>query len=492
MRSRLLAGIALRLGVAAAIIAMGAAAALAAPGAAHRSQAPRSSTISVVASWTGTEEYDFKKMIAEATKGTGITVSYTGTRALPQLIAADIQRGNPPDVAILPSPGTLLQYQRQGYLRPLSQDVVTTLTSEYDPQWQTIMKLGTETFYTLPVKVGLQSLVWYDPKRLAPGTSPGRSAPTTWAQLTSLEEQAKQHGSAPWCVGLDSTPVPGWPGTDWIGNILLHLDGTEVYEKWADGTLPWTSPLVRSAWEDWGRLVTGPGQVYGGSQTALVSQWDWENAQSSAEGGNHGTDPMFDSAGGCYFQAAASPIDLAYQQDFKEQPGNDYDYFMFPAQGLPGQTSQNENTAWEVAADLLAVFHDTPAVRQFTRNLASEQAQSVWPGIPGGGAASANEEVLRAYPGLYGKDTVSESIAHTLTDPKATLCFNASDDMPVTLQNAFYQGVMEYLENPAPSHLTEILDRLDQVRQSAYAAFPARTARFSCGVPRTAAASSAP
>lgn len=475
-------GIVVRLAAAAAVIAAAAVSALVLPGTALGRQASSAGSITVIASWTGgtktgTEEADFRMVFSPFEQATGITVNYIGTRALPQLIAADIQQGKPPDVAILPSPGTLLQYANLGYLHPLSSNQgkqpqilsQQQIMKDFGPQWYKIMTLGTKELYTLPIKADVQNLVWYDPQEWRVQQIP---AAPTWSQLLTLEREAKERGGAPWCVGLDSTPVSGWPGTDWIGDILLHQAGTLKYQEWADGKLSWTSPEVTRAWQTFGELVNG--NMYGGVTAALVNQWNWENAQgpTSAE-----EDPMFTTPHpGCYFQDAPSFITLAYQNDSGKKPGKgDYDYFPFPETGLPYETPTAKNDAWEVSADLLAVFNDTPAVERFVRYLANQSAQAIWPKIPGGGASSADSTVTVN----YGNDQVAKSIAAVLNGPNTTLCFNASDDMPVTLQDAFYQGVMEYLQNPR--RLANILGRLDQVRIATYSTFPKGNPHFTCG-----------
>lgn len=453
-------GIALRIAGGLALIALVAAAG-GGPGTASGSQAA-AGTVTVIASWTGPEQADFEQVLKPFEARTGIKVSYTGTRALDQLLQSDIQQGNPPDLAILPTPGTLLYYQELGYLYPL--DTVLSkqrIAADYGPQWLNIMELGTTRIYTLPVKANLQNVIWYNPKELPAGSVPGRTQPTSWASLTALERAITARGGTPWCLGLDSPPVSGWLGTDWIGDILLHQSGPSAYQEWADGTLPWTSPQVRAAWQAWGSLVAGSGQVHGGSIGALVTDWAGE--------------PMFAKSPGCYLQYVPSFITVEYQEfPGDPQPGTGYDFFPSPMTGLPGATSPASGDAWDVSGDLLGMFNNTNDARLLVQYLASESAQRIWPGILAGGATSADSQVpVSAYP-----DQVDAAIAGIMTNPHETLCFNASDLMPATMQNAFYQAVMEYLQNN--SELTDILKRLDQVRRAAYAAFTSQP-KFSCG-----------
>lgn len=440
------------------------------PGSAAGSQ-ESAGAVTVVASWTGPEGADFTKVLRQFTKKYGITVNYTGTRALDQLLQSDIQQGNPPDLAILPSPGTLLSYEQRGYLYPLNKVLSQNqVLAAYGSQWQNIMELGTSTVYTLPVKAGLQNLVWYNPKQLAGDSVPGRTQATSWASLTSLEAAITARGGTPWCVGMDSPPTSGWLGTDWISDILLHQSGTASYQQWADGTLPWTSPRVTAAWRAWGRLVSGPGQVKGGSLGALITNW--------ADAG----EPMFNQSPGCSLQYVPSFITVEYSRfSVHPQPATGYDFFPSPMTGLPNATPTAASDTWNVSADLLGVFNlnPSPEVKLLVRYLASEPAQRIWPGIRAGGATSAN---LQVPSGVY-PDKVDAAVAQIMTSPHATLCFNAADLMPPTMQNAFYQAVMEYLQDPG--QLTAILQRLDNIRRAVYqhtsnSAFQA-TPAFTCG-----------
>lgn len=458
MKGHIATGITLRVVAGATLIAAIAFAAfVGAPAVEPASQASSAQPVTVIATWTSTEGMDFRKVL---NKFPDVHVDYTGTRALDQLLASDIQQGNPPDLAILSSPATLLQYQREGYLTDLGPVIGTQQLSAYDHQWQEIMTLGTGKLYALPFKVQVHNLVWYDPQHWPAGSPRFPESPqTSWRQLIALDQSISAHGGTPWCVGLDSTPVSGWPAADWIGDILLHQAGTKVYERWANGELPWISSQVRAAWEAWGTLVA-PRQVYGGIKAALTTGWDSVGMQ------------LFNTPPGCYLQHVPSFITVNYKP--YGSPGTGYDFFPFPMAGLPDQTGAS-NGAWEVSADLLAMFHKTPEAERLVTDLAGEKAQQTWPSIPYGGATSANLKVL---PAIH-TDPVAQAIAKMVTNPSSTLCFNASDEMPDTLQSAFYQGIMDYLQNPG--QLKAILGRLDQVRQTTYDTFPGGHPDFTCG-----------
>jgi len=56
----------------------------------------------------------------------------------------------------------------------------------------------------------------------------------------------------PWCVGLESGEATGWPGTDWVEDFMLRLNGADAYDQWVTHEIPFTlapgaSPLPDDA-----------------------------------------------------------------------------------------------------------------------------------------------------------------------------------------------------------------------------------------------------
>ena len=74
---------------------------------------------------------------------------------------------------------------------------------------------------------------------------------------------AANQGSAQalWCLRLGSGAASGWPGTDWIEDLVLRQAGPDVYDKWVAGTQTWTSPEIKTAFETFGKVVS---ESYGG------------------------------------------------------------------------------------------------------------------------------------------------------------------------------------------------------------------------------------
>lgn len=389
-------------------------------------------SVSVLGPWTAEEEQHFRQVLDSFEKETGVQVIYQGTRALNEVLLSNFQNRTPPDVAILFSPGEFGKYQYSGQLQKLD-DVIAPQQEAYSKQWLELQKLGTDNLYGVVVKANLKSIVWFNPKHMT------KPKPENLDQLFSLGQSVVTgNGGAPWCLGMDSTPTSGWPGTDWIEDILLHQFGTDIYQQWAAGALPWTSPQVRKAWEDWANITntTGPRSV-------LLTAW--------ADAGR----PMFTDPPGCFLHHQPSFIMANYQAyEPAPKPGSDFDFFHFPdGSSSTGATSEK----YAVSADMAGMFNNTPQARRLIAYLATDKAQRIWPSI-GGGAFSVNRNVdLNVY-----SDNVSKRIAQELTTAD-TLCFDAADLMPATMRNAFYRAVLEYVSDP--TQLNRLLEELEVVRR---------------------------
>jgi len=202
-------------------------------------------------------EYNaFMAVIDRFTQETGITVIPQVTRGVTQQLDADLAAGDPPDVADLPSPGAVYQYERS--LRPLQISL-----RDYAQPWRGLAMLGTGKVFAVPVKADVQSLIWYS-------TSAVKSAPASWAALQSL---SRQRGT-PWCLGLASGVVSGWPGADWIADILMSRYQAGAYQDWLHGTLAWDSPQVSYAWHEWGALTRYGAAIPDGAAGALSTAFN--------------------------------------------------------------------------------------------------------------------------------------------------------------------------------------------------------------------------
>ncbi|MFC5752896.1 ABC transporter substrate-binding protein [Actinomadura rugatobispora] len=388
-------------------------------------------TVSVLGSWTGQEEVSFRAVLADFQKRTGIHVDYTGTRDARAVLASELHDGRPPDTAVLSRIGDLRGYAAGGDLRPLSglpHGADDGLTTAAGPD-------GGRRPYGIVVKATVKSLIWYNPRTIPSGLRDRLTAPPrSWADLA--EAAAESTGARPWCLGLADTSNSGWPGTDWIEDVLLHESGPEVYDAWVSGRLPWNSAPVRNAWRAFGSVVAG---ARGGTNGILLTGYGQAGA------------PMFTDPPGCLLDHAGSFATAFYNQAAsRPQPGRDYDFIPFPGR-----------RAVEIGGDVLGMFRDTPAARRLIAYLTTAHAQEIWIKRAGSGAFSLN----RAVPPERYPDRLSQRIAQTLTSAQ-TVRFDASDSMPTVMAAAFDHAVLEFAADPRDPRLDTILTALDQVRRT--------------------------
>lgn len=326
-------------------------------------------TVSVLATWTGTEGENFRKVLDAFTDKTGIRYEYTGTRAQDEALQSNLQRGTPPHVAILSSTGDLAQYARGGDLVPLGEVISPARQADYSRPW--LLPLNGE-IYTVPIKINLKSVVWYNPSRFSGPT------PRSWQDLLDRSRAIAGRGQTPWCVGMRATRSSGWPGTDWIEDILLHRSGPGTYRRWAAGLLEWTSPEVEEAWKAWGQIMATRGPAREDPMAALLT--DFTDAGSG----------LFTDPPGCFLEHQASFIVDVYRSDDDagagaasgaavKPPGQErnFDFFPFPSFGPGGGDPAEEPVL--VSADLAGMFNDTPEARRLIEFLAGEERNGSGP-----------------------------------------------------------------------------------------------------------------
>jgi len=210
-------------------------------------------SVTVIGTWGGDEEKAFKSMVAPWEKQTGNTVKYTGTRDINNILTTGVASGVLPDLAGLPGPGQMKQYATAGALKPLD-DVLDTAKYKEETA-KTLVDLGTVDGKIVGVfiKAAVKGLIWYSPKLHDYGDKP----PTSWDDLTSQADANKGDAEAIWCVGLESGAASGWPGTDWIEDIVLRSAGPQKYDDWWGGKLKWSSPEIKTAFQTFGTRSPG-------------------------------------------------------------------------------------------------------------------------------------------------------------------------------------------------------------------------------------------
>jgi len=396
-------------------------------------------TVSVLGVWGGAERDAFMKMLEPFEAAAGIKVEFTGTRDLSAILTTRVAAGNPPNISALPNPGQMQEFAKVRALVDLSKFMdMGKLQDEYAKTW---IDLGSyrETLYAIFISADLKSLVWYSPKAFA---NAGYQIPQTWDELIALSDKIAGQGRAPWSIGLESGAASGWPGTDWIEDIMLRTTAPETYDKWVNHQIPWTDASVKRAWKLFGQIAQNEKYVYGGSATALTANFgDAPNA-------------LFTTPPHAYMHKQATFIKsfiLKYNPNL--QPGKDFSFFPFPSidveYGIPALG----------AADMFAVFKDAPEARALMRYLATPGAQEIW--VAELGKLSANRRVNpNAYP-----DDLTRKAAEILANA-VTFRFDGSDLMPAAVGcGSFWTNILDYVGG---EDLDSVLERIEATAIDAY------------------------
>jgi alpha-glucoside transport system substrate-binding protein len=384
-------------------------------------------TVRVVGSWSGSEQEAFMAMVRPFEQSTGITVDYTGTRDLNGYLWQSIAQNDAPDVAGLPGPGQMAEFARHGSLKDLTSVIdVSGYKADTVP---TFIDLGTidGKLVGVFIKATLKGLIWFNPHDWTVDT------PANWVALEAQANIARRGNSKTWCIGLGSEATSGWPGTDWIEDIVLRQSGPDVYDDWVAGRLPWTAPEIRKAFELFGMVAADTA----GGPSAIIAT-DFRDA-----GNGLFTDPPT-----CLLHHQATFMTEFFKSNAGARDG-EYDFFAFPT--IDGRFANNVTGA----GDLFGMFRDSPQSRALMSYLLTPDAQSIW--VARGGALSVNIHVSD-YP-----DDISRRAAQILANANR-FRFDASDLMPEQINEAFLQGVIEFVRDP--SQLDAILQHIDDVQHA--------------------------
>ncbi|MDP8904053.1 MAG: extracellular solute-binding protein [Chloroflexota bacterium] len=382
-------------------------------------------TVSVMASWTGSEEDSFRAMIEPWVQQTGVQVNYVGTREMQQQLTAAIQAGGTglPDVAGIPGPGLALDWYEAGALKPLDFIDLEAYRASAPPGMADLGVAEDGTLIGIFTKAAVKGLIWYN-VGVYDGTVPG-----SWEELQGTDPQP---AGALWCNALESGGASGWPGTDWIEDFVVRDAGPEAYDQWVRGELAWTSPEIRAAFERWIEVVnTSAG---GGAQI---------NATNFGEVG----DGLFTDPADCKFVHQASFISDFFVNNSGATP-EQFDFFVMPGEALTG------------GGDMFGMFNDTEQARSLMQYLITPQAQQIW--AERGGFIAANINVPTD---VYASE--SDRKAAAALQEASAFRFDGSDMMPGEMNDAFFRAMVEVTANPG--NLDSILQGLDEVQSRAYA-----------------------
>jgi len=344
------------------------------------------------------------------------------------------------DVAAAPQPGAIPGLVDKGELTSL-EDLGINIDQLKACVGASFVELGAYKgkHYGVPTNINLKSMVWY-PK--AAFDAKGYKVPTTWQEMLALSDKILADGGTPWCVGFESGGATGWPGTDWVEDIMLRTAGVATYDKWWQHQIPFNDPAVKKAFQLFGDVMFGPnGQdkyVLGGAA----------NTPDVAFG--DAPLPMFQSPPKCWLMKNATFINSFFPKT--AVAGKDYDWFPFPKIDQDGTLYAGELT-------VIGKNANRAEVADFLSRFVAQDVQCKMGGVQASSRVSPNISV--------GQDCYVNSIlaasSKILSDAQkaGTARFDASDLMPAAVgSGSEWTGVVKYMKN-GPSSLDGILSDIE-------------------------------
>ncbi|HWM17090.1 MAG TPA: ABC transporter substrate-binding protein, partial [Microbacterium sp.] len=218
-------------------------------------------TVSIAGGITGIEAESMQASFEDFTTETGIIVEYTGDKSFEGNIVTKVAGGSAPDIAIVPQPGLLATLVGTGEVIPAPEGVVANVDENWSPDWKAYGTVD-DVFYAAPMLANIKGYVWYSPASFAEW---GVEVPETWDEMLDLTAAIQSAtGAAPWCAGFASDAASGWPGTDWIEDLVLRQSGPEVYDQWVANEVEFTDPEIREAFDAVGSILLNPEWVNAG------------------------------------------------------------------------------------------------------------------------------------------------------------------------------------------------------------------------------------
>ena len=377
---------------------------------------------------SGAEGQTLQQLYKAFTEGAGVTVKYTGSQDVSNIVQSRVQAGSPPDVADLPL-GVALDYAKQGKVLDLSAAFGDELTANFS---QAVLDDASHDGKVFGVYQGFSNfMLWYNPQSYS-----GPKNPTSWKQIADWTTAQADKGTPVWCAAQNAGPASGFPGGQFIENIFLKKYGPDLYRQWGEGTLPWTSPQVKDAFEQFGAIIGNDKSVSGGVAGILST-------------------PIATGYNGLTASPAACQAVLwgSWTPGLigaTAKPGENIDFYKVPATDPAYADDELFQSSTAVG------FTDNQTTKTFLQFIASTPAQTYLASL--GRWPVADKNVASS---VYPSKTLRKIAETYFGTSKTNLVVGPNSLADSAVEAAYWKGILTYLQNPS---------QLDQVLQSIQAA----------------------
>ena len=351
---------------------------------------------------------------------TGAKVNYEGSKEFEAQVLVRAQSGNLPDIAYIPQPGLLRSLVQTGTVVEAPDSVAKNVDEFFGEDWKSYGTID-DKFYAAPLGANVKSFVWYSPKMFQ---QKGWEVPQTWDDLMALSDKIAASGMKPWCAGFESGEATGWPGTDWLEDVMLRTAGPDAYDDWVNHDIPFDDDKVVEALDTVGSILKNDKYVNGGlgDVKSIVTT-------PFQEGGL----PIL--KGECAMHRQASFYAANWPKGTDVSENGDVFAFYLPSMG--------DDKPVLGGGEFVAAFNDKPETQAFQTYVSSD----VWANekakkTPDGGWVSANKGLDVANLA----SPIDQLSAQILQDENAVFRFDGSDLMPGEVgSNSFWKEMVAWI-----------------------------------------------
>lgn len=383
--------------------------------------------LTVLTDWSGTDQVKFEAIASAFTKKTGVLVQVEGTSDFATVLRTRVAGGDVPMVAIVPRPGFVADYVKQGLIKSLADLGISDFANNYQKAW---VDLGSVdgTPYAITVKANSKSMIWDRPADLAAAGG----APATLDAFKALLTKMATDGKKPLVISGKDT----WTLGDWFENIYLRTAGPQKYSDLFAGKLPFTDASVTNALTIMDGLIGNETWLNGGRQIALST------AYQDGLGLVYGPKPTgeFFMEGGFTGSVAINDVNTNLKA------GKDIAFFPFPS-----IDTQYQNPVVG-GGDFAIAFSDNDQSKAFMSYLASTEGADLWATQ---GVISPNKNLnMAGFP-----DPLVQAEGQQLTTA-GIFVFDGTDLMPGALGDDWNTAIQTIYQDP--SKTASVLATFDQ------------------------------
>jgi alpha-glucoside transport system substrate-binding protein len=387
--------------------------------------------------------------VYNAEKGTDI--GFTGSDDFESQLRIQVEGGNPPQIAATPQPGSICEYAGQGALTSL-EDMgfdIAQMEADHSKYWMDLGLCEDGKHYGIPWFPNFKSIIFYHQPTFE---EKGYAIPETYDDLVALSEQIVADGMTPWCFGFENASATGWPGTDWIEDIVLREAGPEVYQAWWKHEIPFNDPQIVQAFDTFGQIVFGEGFVLGGPEN--ISSINFQDSPG----------PLFNDPPGCLMLKQGSFIANFFSQAPGYEAGEESEIAVFPFPDING------NSGALGGGDTILVFDPSPENIQIVKDWLTPDWMCTLASASGGGVAPYGGHGVAGVERLPGHKDVDPNcyetenakiFAEVVADALGanTFAYDGGDLMPSAVgQGTFWTGMVDFTQGKSAQEVTDTIE----------------------------------